>query len=169
MNCFREKLRTIEYNKKLERISKLEEELKVNLTELKNRKNNIVSREKEIEEKNEKLKAKEERLKTLVEDEKRRSINNVQSSTKELKLEANSLRTENYTLKSKLGELEISLTNSKNHENQLRKNQSLIDETNSRNEILTKRISDLEAKLELSQSQQSFYKKRIKNCTRQNF
>ena len=40
----------------------------------------------------------------------------------------------------------------------------MIDETNSRNEILTKRISDLEAKLELSQSQQSFYKKAFENA-----
>ena len=90
-------------------------------------------------------------------------MNNVQSSTKELKVEANRLKNENCTLKSKLEELELSLNNSKNHENQLRKTQSLIDETNSRNETLTKRVSDLEAKLELSLSQQSFYKKAFEN------
>ena len=168
ISFFREKLRSIEYNNKLERISKLEEELKVNLMELKNRQNSIVSKEKELDEKSVKLKEKEERIKTIVEEEKKRSINNVHSSTKELKLEATQLKSENSALAKKIKELEISLAESKIHENQLRKTQHLINETKGKNDILAKKVADVEAKLEQSLSQQLFYKKALENSEIQN-
>jgi len=159
----REKLRGIEYNQKLERISKLEEELKVSLTELKNRQNTISSKEKELEEKSVRLGNKEERLKTLVEDEKRRSNINVQSSTKELRAEASRLKTENSTLANKVKEMEISVTESRNNEKELKKNSSLVDETKAKNEILTQKVSEIEAKLEQSLKEQLFYKKALEN------
>ena len=156
-------MRSIEYNQKLERISKLEEELKVNLTELKNRQNTISSKEKELEEKSVRLDNKEERLKTLVEDEKRRSNINVQSSTKELRAEASRLKTENITLANRVKEMEISVTESRNNEKELKKNSSLVDETKAKNEILTQKVSEIEAKLEQSSKEQLFYKKALEN------
>ena len=156
-------MRSIEYNQKLERISKLEEELKVNLTELKNRQNTISSKEKELEEKSVRLDNKEERLKTLVEDEKRRSNTNVQSSTKELRAEASRLKTENSTLANRVKEMEISVTESRNNEKELKKNSSLVDETKAKNEILTQKVSEIEAKLEQSSKEQLFYKKALEN------
>ena len=78
------------------------------------------------------------------------------------------MKTENNELTKKIKELEIALAESKIHENQLRKTQHLINETKGKNDILAKKVSDVEAKLEQSLSQQLFYKKALENSENQN-
>ena len=164
MNCInREKLRAVEYNNKIERISKLEEELKSNLMELKNKQNELTTKAKDFEQKNSNLKDKETRLKTLVEDEKRRSNTKVQSSTRELREEVVRFKTENRTLENRVKELERLINESKSKEREVEKTQSLINETKIKNETLTQKMLEVEAKLEKSLSEQLFYKKAFEN------
>merc|ERR1712038_315716 len=62
-----------------------------------------------------------------------------------------------------MGEMEISITESGNNEKELKKNSSLVDETKAKNEILTQKVSEIEAKLEQSLKEQLFYKKALEN------
>ena len=78
------------------------------------------------------------------------------------------MKAENNALTKKIKQLEISLAESKIHENQLRKTQHLVDEAKGKNDILAKKVSDVEAKLEQSLSQQMFYKKALENSEIQN-
>lgn len=164
MNCInREKLRAIEYNKKIERISKLEEELKSNLTELKNKQNVITTKDKDLELKHANLKDKEARLKTLVEDEKRRSNTKIQSNARELKDDVTRLKNENRTLENRVKELERMVNESKSKEREFEKTKGLVNETQSKNEALMQKTVEVEAKLEQSLSEQLFYKKAFEN------
>lgn len=154
----REKLRENEYNKKLTRISQLEEELKQNLDELKNKQQDIKAKDKNLEDKNAKINEKETRMKLLVEDEKRRSATSIQSSSKVLRTEIAHLKDDNSKLEKKFRELDAYNVESKTTAKELEKTQSLLRDSRNSNETLLRKVLEVEAKLAEGIKAQSFYK-----------
>ena len=160
----REKVRENEYNIKLKRISQLEEELRSNLEELKNKQHNIEVREKDLNDKNEKMKDRETRLKTLVEDEKRRSASTMQANSKEFRKEIERLKEENRLLEQKRVDVERYEKEAKTTKKQFEDNLTLVKNVKSKNEELVQKIAELEAKSEQSLKAQDFYKTALANA-----
>ena len=165
MNCAkREKLRENEYNKKLSRISQLEEELKKNLEELKNKQEAIKAKDKNFEDKNAKINEREQRMKLLVEDEKRRSATSIQSSTKVLRTEIAHVKDENIKLEKKFKELEAYNVEAKTSAKELEKTQDLLRDSRKNNETLLRKVLEVEAKLAEGIKAESFYKNALENA-----
>ena len=157
-------MREQEYNMKLQRIVTLEKELKTNLDGLKKKQSDIESREKELESRNIKIKEREERLKNLVEDEKQRSDRKIQITTKEFRTEIKELTNQNKALSEKLKNLEGYDQESKTIRKEHEKHQSLLKNEKDKNENSTRKILELEAKLEQGLKAQLFYKTAFENA-----
>ena len=157
-------MREQEYNMKLQRIVTLEKELKTNLDGLKKKQIDIESREKELESRNIKIKEREERLKNLVEDEKQRSDRKIQTTTKEFRAEIKELTNQNKLLSEKLKNSEGYDQESKTIRKEHEKHQSLLKNEKDQNENSTRKILELEAKLEQGLKAQLFYKTAFENA-----